>query len=117
MGLKDFGRSTLRLLAWPGIEMRVFEHLPFKWKLTLMLMITSVFSLLVACAAFVWYDNYLFRHSMIRDVETLANIISKASQAAVANRDKDLVDKTLAELSGRDQIVAAAIYSGDDTPI
>jgi len=50
--------------------MRAFGHLPFKWKLTLILMATSVFSLLVACAAFVWYDNYLFRVSMVRDVET-----------------------------------------------
>src|SRR5438552_6126408 len=96
--------------------MRVFEHLPFKWKLTLMLMITSVFSLLVACAAFVWYDNYLFRQSMVRDVETLANIISKGSQAALASRNKDAVETTLAELGRRDQIVAAAVYSADETP-
>ena len=115
MGLKDFGRSTLRLLPWPGIEMRVFEHLPFKWKLTLMLMITSVFSLLVACAAFVWYDNYLFRLSMVRDIETLANFISKASQAALKSHDKDVVNAALAELSKADQIVAAAVYSADGT--
>ena len=100
-----------------GSEIRVSGHLSFKWKLTLILMATSVLSLLVACAAFVGYDNYLFRHSVKQDVETLANILSQASQAAVASRDKDLVDKTLAELSGREQIVAAAVYSADDTPI
>src|SRR5439155_27134174 len=95
--------------------MRLFGHLPFKWKLTLMLMITSVFSLLVACAAFVWYDNYLFRLSMVRDIETLANFISKASQAALKSHDKDVVNAALAELSKADQIVAAAVYSADGT--
>ena len=100
-----------------GIEMRNFGHLPFKWKLTLILMATSVFSLLVACAAFVWYDNYLFRHSMVQDLETLANILSKGSQAALVSRNKDAVETTLAELGRRDQIVAAAVYSADETPI
>ena len=37
--------------ALSGIEMRAFGHLPFKWKLTLILMTTSVVSLLVGCAA------------------------------------------------------------------
>ena len=80
-----------------------------------MLMVTSVFSLLVACTAFVWYDNYLFRLSMVRDVETLANFISKSSQAALKSRDKDVVDAALAELSKADQIVAAAVYAADGT--
>ena len=103
--------------ARPGIEMRAFGHLPFKWKLTLILMTTSVVSLLVDCAAFLWYDNYLFRQSMVRDVETLANSISIGSQPAMANRDKDLINHILAELKGRDQIVAAAVYSADETPV
>jgi len=80
-----------------------------------MLMGTSVFSLLVACVAFVWYDNHLLRLSMVRDVETLANFISKASQAALKSRDKDVVSAALAELSKTDQIVAAAVYAADGT--
>src|SRR6266536_642577 len=103
--------------AEQGIEMRVFGHLPFKWKLTLVLMTTSVVSLLLGCAAFLWYDNYLFRQSMIRDVETLANSISIGTQAAMANRDRDLVNRTLAALKGREQIVAAAVFDADETPL
>src|ERR1044071_4574362 len=97
--------------------MRVSGHLPLKWKMTLILMATSVFSLLVACAAFVWYDNYLFRQSMVRDVETLANIIREGSKDAVASRNRALVDKTLAELSKGEQIVAAAVYAANESVI
>ena len=95
--------------------MSVFGHLPFKWKLTLILMATSVFSLLVACAAFVWYDNYLFRQSMIQGLQTDANNISVISGTALANRNKDDLDRVLTSLSGKD-IVAAAVYSTNDTP-
>ena len=62
--------------------MHMFGHLPFKWKLTLILMATSVFSLLVACAAFVWYDNYLFRQSVIQGLQVDANSISLIGRSA-----------------------------------
>src|SRR5438045_3880028 len=52
---------------------------------------------------------------MVRVVETLADCISKASQAALKSRDKDVVSAALAELSKTDQIVAAAVYAADGT--
>jgi len=92
--------------------MRKFGHLPFKWKLTLIIMVTSVVSLLAACAAFVWYDNYLFKQSMTRDLVALTKTISASTQMAIANQNQESVQKALVEvLRDKDQIVAAAIYS------
>ena len=96
--------------------MHMFGHLPFKWKLTLILMATSVFSLLVACAAFVWYDNYLFRQSVIQGLQVDANSISLIGRSAIPSRNKAVLDSALASLSAKG-IVAAAVYTGDDLPL
>jgi len=92
-------------------------HLSFKWKLTLSLMVTSVISLLSACATFFFYDNYLFRQSMVKELQTTANLISVGSQAAMRTRDKAAVDKSLDALKEKEHIVAAVVYSIDETPI
>src|ERR1041385_4353370 len=94
-----------------------FANLSFKWKLTLSLMVTSVVSLLTACAAFVFYDSFLFRQSMVKELQTTANVISAGSQLAVRSRDKAAVDKALSALKDKEQIVAAVVYSNDETPV
>jgi len=94
-----------------------FAHLSFKWKLTLSLMVTSVISLLTACATFFLYDSYLFRESMVKELQTTANVISAGSQTAMITRDEAAVKKALTALKDKDQIVAAVIYSSDEVPI
>src|SRR5947207_14954241 len=94
-----------------------FAHLSFKWKLTLSLMVTSVIALLTACATFFFYESYLFRQSMVKELQTTANVISAGSQTAMITRDKEAVKKALTALKDKDQIVAAVIYSSDEVPI
>src|SRR5205807_10303593 len=103
--------------------MRVFGQLPFKWKLTLILMATSVFSLLVGSLAFAWYDNYLFRDTMIKELQATASntaeVIGALSDASMTAGNREAVDKALSSLKDKDQplIVAAAVYTTDDTVI
>ena len=103
--------------------MRVFGHLPFKWKLTLILMATSVFSLLVGSLAFAWYDNYLFRDAMIKELQATASntaeVIGALSDASMTAGNREAVDKALSSLKDKDQplIVAAAVYTTGDTVI
>src|SRR2546427_6718155 len=92
-------------------------HLSFKWKLTLSLMVTSVISLLTACATFFLYDSYLFRQSMVKELQTTVNVVSAGSQTAIRSRDKAALDKALDALKDKDQIVAAVVYSSDEVPI
>ena len=92
--------------------MRKFGKLSFKWKLTLIIMGTCVISLLAACAAFVWYDSYLFKQSMTSELVSLAKVIATTSQTAVAGKDRETVQKALVEILGdKNQIVAAAVIS------
>jgi signal transduction histidine kinase/DNA-binding response OmpR family regulator len=94
--------------------MVAFHQLPFKWKLTLIVMVTCVASLLVACAAFIGYDVYLFRQNEIRELGTQATLLSVSSASVVAEGDPREVQKTLdTVLAGKDHIVAAAIWSGE----
>ncbi len=103
--------------------MRVFGHLPFKWKLTLILMATSVFSLLVGSLAFAWYDNYLFRDAMIKELQATASntaeVIGALSDASMTAGNREAVDKALSSLKDKDQplIIAAAVYTTGDSVI
>ena len=97
--------------------MRKFAHLPFKWKLTLIIMLTCVVAVLAGCMAFVGYDVYLFRQAEISELEAQAKIIGAASGAAVVQRDAQAVQQALEALRGKEQIRAAAIYANDGTPI
>src|SRR3989454_10456431 len=92
-------------------------HLSFKWKLTISLMVTSIISLLTACATFFFYDSYLFRQSMVKELQSTANVVSAGSQTSMISRDKAAVDKALKALEDKDQIVAAVVYSNDEMPI
>jgi signal transduction histidine kinase/CheY-like chemotaxis protein len=94
--------------------MDAFYRLPFKWKLTLIVMVTCVASLLVACAAFIGYDVYLFRQSETRELATQATLLSVSAVTVVAEGNAQEAQKTLdAALAGKDHIVAAAIWSGE----
>jgi signal transduction histidine kinase/DNA-binding response OmpR family regulator len=93
--------------------MQKFAHLPFKWKLTLITMLTCVVAVLAACGAFVWYDSYLFRQAEITELEAQAKIISAASAVPVSQRDEKALEQALQALRGKEQIQAAAIYAQD----
>ncbi len=98
-------------------RMRKFAHLPFKWKLTLITMLTCALAVLAACIAFVFYDVYLFRQTEISELETQARLVSAASGDAVARRDEKAVAQSLDALRGKEQLQAAAIYASDGTPL
>jgi signal transduction histidine kinase/CheY-like chemotaxis protein len=91
-----------------------FHRLPFKWKLTLIVMVTCVASLLVACAAFIGYDVYLFQQNETRELGTQVTGWSGTVAPVVTEGDSREVQKTLNTLlAGKDHIVAAAIWSGE----
>src|SRR5262245_49664161 len=94
-----------------------FGKLSFKWKLTLITMVTCVVSLLAGCAAFVWYDNYLFKQAMTRELEADASFISRTSASALLANNPLAVKKALEPIQAKDHVVAGAIYSQDGKEI
>lgn len=76
-------------------------------------MATSVAALLLACAAFAYHDVYNFRQTVLRETETLAQILSDASQAALAFQDAKAAQETLAILKAEPRILGACSYGID----
>ncbi len=79
-------------------------------KLTLMLVLTTGISLLLACLAFVAYDVVTLRQAMVRNTSTLAEVIGSNSKAALLFDDAEAAKETLAALTAAEPVTAAVLY-------
>lgn len=77
----------------------------------MMTMLTSSLALLLSSASFLIYDLIAFRTLLTQDLTTQAQIIGYNSAAAVAFKDESAASATLAALTAKNDIVAAALYS------
>src|SRR5260370_25339376 len=90
--------------------MRSLGALSIRSKLTLMIMAASSLALVVACAAFISYDSYIFRVAKVQDVATLAEIIGSNSTGALTYQDANSARDVLSALRSKKQISEACIY-------
>ena len=88
-----------------------FEHLPIKRKLTLVIMLTSLAAILLACTGFAIYELVTFRRTMVSDLTTLANVIEATSTAALAFEDTIAATEFLVALKTKPRIVAGCFYT------
>jgi signal transduction histidine kinase len=88
-----------------------FEDLPIKRKLTLVIMMTSLTAVLLACAGFALYELVTIRKSMVSDLTTLANVIGDTSTAALTFEDTKAATEFLAALKAKPHIVVACFYT------
>ena len=95
--------------------MPLLQSLSIKRKLMWIIMLTSAAVLLLACAAFVTYDQVIFRRTVRSDVRTLAKIIGAHSGATLEFKSQPMGQEFLSTLEARKQIVAACFYLADDT--
>ncbi len=86
------------------------KNLPIKRKLTVMVMVTSGLALLLACAAFVTYEQIAFRGVMVRDLSITAQMIGDNSAAALSFNDTSSAEQTLHSLNAQTHLIGAAIY-------
>ncbi len=97
-------------------SMQVFRDLSIKRKLTLMIMIISVFGLLLSYGLFMTYDRFVDRRAMVRELTTQAEIIGNNSTAAITFNDPASAEETLAALKGQPGILSVVIYTSDQKP-
>ncbi len=93
--------------------MRVLMNLSIKRKLILIITLTSTFTLLLACAAFLSYELITFRYAVTSDLSALAKVVADSSTAAVAFGDQATAEETVMALRAKPHIVAACIYTAD----
>ena len=82
-------------------------------KVTLVIMLTSLVSLLVAAAALVVYDRMAVREAMVDNRALLAGLIGSNSTAALSFDDPDVGREVLSSLKSDPHIVAAATFQDD----
>jgi signal transduction histidine kinase/DNA-binding NarL/FixJ family response regulator len=90
-----------------------FHDLSIKRKLTLITMLTSSAALVLSALSFLIYDLISFRHLLIQDLRTQAEIIGYNSAGAMEFKDVPAATATLTALTAKEDIVAAVLYGVD----
>ena len=93
-----------------------YRNLPIKYKLRMVIMVTVIAALIIACTAVLAYDQLAARDSMRNDLGVLADIFSANSTAALSFKDPAAGNELLSTLKAKRHIVTALIYSADGKP-
>jgi signal transduction histidine kinase/CheY-like chemotaxis protein len=90
-----------------------FRNTTIEIKLRLIIMLTVVAALALACVAILTYDRMAFRSSMQRDLAILAEMVGSNSTAAITFGDQKTAADLLAGLKANPHIMEACIFSDD----
>ncbi len=93
--------------------MSTLRDVSIKRKLMLIIMLTSVIALTLACTGFIIGEAFTFRDSMARNLSTTADVIGANSTAALVFKDRASAEEILSALGAVKSIVAAGIYTKD----
>ncbi|MBC8041457.1 MAG: PAS domain S-box protein, partial [Opitutaceae bacterium] len=93
--------------------MRILTNLPIKRKLILISMLTSGIVLLLTCAAFMTYEQVVFRRDMTHNLASVAEMIGVNSASALSFNDNESAAQTLKGLGAQPHIQQACIYDAD----
>jgi two-component system, sensor histidine kinase and response regulator len=93
--------------------MKPLRSLSIKHKLTFVIMVTTIVSLLLSCAFFVAFDQRVERAQLSQSVNSLADLVSSHSAAAIAFNDPESANEILSALGAKDNIVSACLYTKD----
>jgi signal transduction histidine kinase len=91
--------------------MRRIRDYSIKKKLTVMNMLVSGVTLLLACAAFGAYELTTFRTTMVRNLSVEAQIVGANSASALVFNDAQSAEKTLSALKAAPMILSGGIYT------
>ena len=89
------------------------RHSPISRKLTVMNVLVSAVALIAACGAFLAYDQYTFRESLVRNLSAEAQIVGSNSVSALTFNDPQSAEETLSAFSNLPHIITAAIFTAD----
>ena len=64
------------------------QDMPIRWKVTMVILLTSTAALLLACGAFIHYELVASRQAMVRDLEVLADVLGQNSTVALKFDDQ-----------------------------
>jgi signal transduction histidine kinase len=86
---------------------------PLSRRLSWMNLFVSGSALLLASVAFLAYDQFTFRQTLVRNLSAQAQIIGSNSVTAITFNDPQAAENTLSALRSFPEILAAGIYAAD----
>ena len=90
--------------------MSVFRSWSIKQKLMSIIMATSLVALTLTCLAFITFDQISTKKSIVRKIETLADVIGNNSVSALEFDDRQAARETLKAVNAEAHIVFACVY-------
>src|SRR3954462_11489638 len=93
--------------------MRLPRNLPIQRKVTLVVLVTCIACLLVACGALFLFEWVTFRSNFVNDLTALTEVVANSTVPSVAFDDKDAAVEILDGLKARPHIVGATIMKRD----
>lgn len=87
------------------------QDMPIRWKVTLVILLTSTTTLLLACVAFIHYELVASRQAMVKDLQVLADVLGQNSTAALQFDDQSAGENILLALQAKPHLVAACLYT------
>jgi uncharacterized membrane protein affecting hemolysin expression len=91
--------------------MRFLNNLSLRRKQTLIMMLTSALTLLLACAAFIGVEALNFRGELSDEISTMAQIAGNNCTAALDFNDPKAAADTLGALRAKRPIASACVYN------
>ncbi len=93
--------------------MQLGIHSSVRRKVLVIVLVTTFVALLVSALALLSYEARGYREFLLSDVTTQADILARTSAPALAFNDRAAATATLAMMSSRPVVDAAAIYGAD----
>ncbi len=90
--------------------MSAFRTLSIKRKLVSIILLVSSSVLIMACAAFVAYDQITFRRTIRDDLNSLAKVVATSSRGALSYDDQRLALQYLSSLKAKKHVVGGCFY-------
>src|SRR5687767_7814732 len=95
------------------MRLPAFVRRSVRGKMLAVVLATTLAALLVNAAALLWYDLADYRRTRLADVRTQAEILGRATAAALAFGDRREAERDLVTLQARPDVEAAALYDAD----
>lgn len=93
--------------------MRIFHNVSIKSKISAIILFTSAIVLTLASGAFIAHELLTFRHRMVADLMTLAEIIGNNSSGGLIFDDNHVVNENIAALRAKPHIISAQIFKSN----
>src|SRR5687767_11378974 len=84
-----------------------------KRKLMLIIMLTCIVALVLACAAILFFEHRGTRQILIHNTQVMANVIGANSSAALSFKDQNAAKETLSALRAEPYVLSACLYTHD----